>query len=58
MFDTLSGHTGNVNSVVFHPKADILISASEDKSIKIWNFTTRKEIYTYTNKELDRFLKC
>eukprot|EP01090_Pellita_catalonica_P008950 TRINITY_DN20005_c0_g1_i1.p1 TRINITY_DN20005_c0_g1~~TRINITY_DN20005_c0_g1_i1.p1 ORF type:complete len:315 (+),score=31.79 TRINITY_DN20005_c0_g1_i1:42-947(+) len=32
---TLAGHTGNVSGVLFH--GDSLVSASEDKSIRVWD---------------------
>ena len=37
---TLDGHTENVTAVLFHPKLPILISGSEDGSIRIWHSVT------------------
>ena len=37
---TFEGHNENVSSVVFHPSLPILISTSEDESIKIWQYTS------------------
>jgi len=37
---TLEGHTHNVSCVVFHPELPIIISGSEDNSVRIWNSGT------------------
>ncbi|TMW58849.1 hypothetical protein Poli38472_006994 [Pythium oligandrum] len=36
---TLSGHSKKVNDVEFHPSADLLVSASQDKTVKVWSAT-------------------
>ncbi|MEH2449756.1 MAG: AAA-like domain-containing protein, partial [Nostoc sp.] len=42
----LEGHSDFVNSVVFSPDGKTLASASGDKTIKLWNLDTGKEITT------------
>ncbi len=42
----LKGHSSDVNSVVFSPDGKTLASGSDDKTIKLWNLTTKKEIRT------------
>ncbi|KAG0196867.1 hypothetical protein BGX28_009673 [Mortierella sp. GBA30] len=37
---TLEGHTQNVTFAVFHPELPIIISGSEDGSVKIWHANT------------------
>lgn len=37
---TMEGHTNNVSFVVFHPKLPIIVSGSEDGTVKIWNSGT------------------
>ena len=37
---TLEGHTNNVCSVLFHPRLPVLVSASEDGTVRIWHATT------------------
>lgn len=39
---TIDGHTGNVSSVMFHPVLSVIISGSEDGTVKIWHNTTYK----------------
>ena len=52
--DTLRGHVNNVSCVVFHSKQDIIVSNSEDKSIRVWDVTKRTGIHTF-RREHDRF---
>ena len=35
--DTLRGHTNNVSCVIFHPKLELIVSNSEDRSIRVWD---------------------
>ncbi|MEH2317053.1 AAA-like domain-containing protein, partial [Nostoc sp.] len=42
----LEGHSDFVNSVIFSPDGKTLASASDDKTIKLWNLDTGKEITT------------
>jgi coatomer protein complex subunit alpha (xenin) len=34
---TLKGHQNNVSCVMFHPRLEILISNSEDKTLRLWD---------------------
>ncbi len=43
---TLSGHSGEVNSLAFSRDRITLASGSDDKTIKIWNLNNKKEIRT------------
>ncbi len=43
---TLTGHSGSVNSVSFSPDSKYLASGSGDKTIKIWEVESWKEIRT------------
>ncbi|VDD80775.1 unnamed protein product [Mesocestoides corti] len=52
--DTLRGHTNNVSCAVFHPKQDLLISDSEDKTIRVWDLAKRACVSTI-RRESDRF---
>ena len=45
---TLAGHEAKVNSVAISPDGHTLASASEDCTIKLWNFQTGKLIHTLT----------
>ncbi|WP_414550925.1 toll/interleukin-1 receptor domain-containing protein, partial [Anabaena sp. CCY 0017] len=44
--NSLEGHSGTVMSVSFSPDGKTLVSASYDKTIKLWNLDTGKEIRT------------
>merc|ERR1719458_1966915 len=52
--DTMRGHTNNVSCVVFHPKHELIISNSEDRSIRVWDISKRLGVQTF-RRENDRF---
>ena len=52
--DTCRGHYNNVSCVLFHPRQDIIMSNSEDKSIRVWDLTKRTCLHTF-RREHDRF---
>ncbi|MCX7313190.1 MAG: caspase family protein [Alphaproteobacteria bacterium] len=41
-----AGHTADIEAVVFDAKRSRLISVSEDKTMKVWDLTAKKEIVT------------
>jgi coatomer subunit alpha len=52
--DTMRGHTNNVSCVVFHPKQELIISNSEDRSIRVWDISKRLVVQTF-RRDSDRF---
>ena len=52
--DTLRGHVNNVSCVIFHARQDIIVSNSEDKSIRVWDMSKRTGVQTF-RREHDRF---
>ena len=52
--DTCRGHFNNVAGVLFHARQDVIVSASEDKTIRVWDMTKRTCISTF-RREHDRF---
>ena len=41
-----TGHTGGVNSVVFSPDGEILVSGGDDNTIRVWNVHTGQLLHT------------
>ena len=39
---TLRGHTNNVSAVLFHPQLPIIVSGSEDGTVRIWHSSTHR----------------
>nr|NVI69591.1 coat protein (coatomer) alpha [Cucujiformia] len=52
--DTCRGHYNNVSCVLFHPRQELLLSNSEDKSIRVWDLSKRLCLHT-TRREHERF---
>jgi coatomer subunit alpha len=52
--DTCRGHYNNVSCVLFHPRQELIISNSEDKSIRVWDMTKRQCLHTF-RREHERF---
>ena len=50
----MRGHTNNVSSVLFHPKQELIISNSEDRTIRVWDISKRLGVQTF-RRESDRF---
>mmetsp|Transcript_119841 Transcript_119841/g.189744 ORF Transcript_119841/g.189744 Transcript_119841/m.189744 type:complete len:1240 (+) Transcript_119841:60-3779(+) len=55
--DTLRGHFNNVSCVLYYPKKngqDLILSNSEDRTIRVWDGQKRTGIHTF-RRENDRF---
>ena len=52
--DTLRGHANNVSCCLFHPRHDLVVSNSEDRSIRVWDVSKRVGVTTF-RREVDRF---
>lgn len=50
---TLEGHGNNVTAVCAHPELPIIITASEDSTVKIWDAVTYRYFYWKSH-----FLRC
>lgn len=50
----MRGHTNNVSCVLFHPRHELIISNSEDRTIRIWDISKRMGVQTF-RRESDRF---
>jgi coatomer protein complex subunit alpha (xenin) len=52
--DTFRGHFNNVSCALFHPRQELILSNSEDKSIRVWDVAKRSGVQTF-QREHDRF---
>lgn len=52
--DTCRGHYNNVSCAVFHPRQELILSNSEDKSIRVWDMSKRTGVQTF-RRDHDRF---
>lgn len=50
----MRGHTNNISCVLFHPRHELIISNSEDRSIRVWDISKRMGLQTF-RRENDRF---
>lgn len=37
---TLDGHAHNISTVCFHPELPLILTGSEDGTVKLWHSTT------------------
>ena len=44
------GHSGDVYTVAISPDGQYIVSGSEDKSIKVWELSSGREVHTLTGK--------
>ncbi len=42
---TLDGHSHNVLAVCFHPELPIIISGSEDSTVRVWHANTYRQVH-------------
>lgn len=49
--DCCRGHTNNVSSALFSSRLDIIVSNSEDKTLRIWDINKRTPIHVYKKDE-------
>lgn len=52
--DTCRGHFNNVCVSLFHPRHELILSISEDKTIRVWDMGKRTPVQTF-RREHDRF---
>lgn len=56
--DTCRGHSNNVSCVLFHPRKELILSNSEDKTLRVWDLTKRCATlrYVHSNVHTLRYL--
>ena len=45
--DSCRGHYNNVTCCAFHPRQELIMSTSEDKSIRVWDMGKRTSVQTF-----------
>lgn len=50
---TLKGHKGTIYALLYHPEMNYIISGAEDRTIKLWSFSTYTCEYTFENCHRD-----
>jgi len=55
--DKRYGHQGRIWSLAFTPDGNTVASGSEDKTVRIWDFATRKSRLTIPHESAVRFVK-
>jgi WD40 repeat protein len=51
MLRILQGHSDIVRSVSFSPDGTRLLSASQDRTVKLWDFTTGQELLSLSEED-------
>lgn len=57
LYKVLSGHNGCVNAVEFNSTGDLLVSGSDDKQVKFWDWNNGKNEYTYDSGHMDNIFQ-
>ena len=52
--DTCRGHFNNVSCAIFHPRQEMILSNSEDKTLRLWDMGKRTSVQSF-RRETDRF---
>uniref|UniRef100_A0A7N0V1L9 Uncharacterized protein n=1 Tax=Kalanchoe fedtschenkoi TaxID=63787 RepID=A0A7N0V1L9_KALFE len=57
LYKVLNGHNGCVNAVEFNSTGELLISGSDDKQVKFWDWNNGKNKYTYDSGHTDNIFQ-
>ena len=49
---TLTGHTGSVNAIVFHPQAEKVVSAGQDGTLRVWSYPVAPRVAAAHDKPI------
>ncbi|CAM8913202.1 unnamed protein product [Rhodiola kirilowii] len=57
VYKVLKGHNGCVNAVEFNSTGELLVSGSDDKQVKFWDWNNGKSEYTYDSGHMDNIFQ-
>jgi WD40 repeat protein len=55
---SFEGHTNTVSTVAFSPNGKFAVSGSEDRTVRVWDISTNKELQRFTLEEEVSYVTC
>ncbi|KAL3850747.1 hypothetical protein ACJIZ3_012629 [Penstemon smallii] len=58
LYGKLNGHEGCVNTIEFNSTGELLVSGSDDRQVKLWNWATHESKFSYPSGHLDNIFQA